>query len=81
MKRNTSTKGDRMTVSLKTLQNVLGMVVGYRVGALTLPVVILDARMSYGKLQYEVAPIDGKGRTWLDSASVELPVVVPVSNN
>lgn len=39
---------------------------------LKVEVSIIDARRSWGKLQYEITPVNGEGRKWVDAERVKL---------
>jgi hypothetical protein len=63
-----TTKGDSMTVS--QLQQVMGKTVFYVHKGMKFKVAIIDVRTVYGKVQYQILPIDGQGKVWVDSGSV-----------
>jgi hypothetical protein len=42
----------------------------YGIPNMVFSVVISDARMSWGKLQFQIKPRDGYGVKWVDSASI-----------
>jgi len=59
-------------MSAKELTQYVGKLGGYRVGELRVNVRILDARVSFGRLDLEIAPIAGNGAQWVSADSVKL---------
>jgi hypothetical protein len=41
-------------------------------GDMKLPVVVIDARYIFGRIELKVSPIGGSGSTWVTAGSVEL---------
>jgi hypothetical protein len=68
-------------ITVKEMAEVLGLVVLYRVSEMRLPVTILDARRVYGKTQYNVSPVGGLGKMWVDSSSVQHPNLIQAVGN
>jgi hypothetical protein len=63
-------------VTVGELAKVLGKTASYlihtRSGVCMFPVVIMDARKVYGRLDYQVMPLGGSGLMWIDSNAVKL---------
>lgn len=41
-------------------------------GALAFSVVVRDVRVCFGRMDYEIEPVDGAGRCWVSESSVRL---------
>ncbi len=59
-------------VSVREMSKCLGQFGHYRIGVMQVQVKIVDARMSYGVLQYQIQPSAGKGVIWVNAGSVEV---------
>ena len=59
-----------------TTANVMAQRIGetasYHVGDLSFQVYILDARLSWGRVHYQVQPVAGDGAKWVDADSLQI---------
>lgn len=63
-------KADGTPMTVSQLQQVMGRTVFYMHKGMQFKVAIIDGRTVFGKVQYQIIPIDGKGKVWVDSSSV-----------
>ncbi len=54
------------------LSENIGKTVEYHGDKLTFGVTIVDARISYGNLQYKIEPTNGHGSSWVSDARLKL---------
>jgi len=63
-------------MSVAELARDIGRVGRYRAqgveGALAFSVVVRDVRHVFGRVDYEIEPVDGAGRCWVSESSVRL---------
>ena len=63
-------------MSVATLARDIGRVGRYRAqgveGLLSFGVRVCDVRQVFGRVDYEIEPIDGAGRCWVSESSVRL---------
>lgn len=66
-------RGDAMT-SAQELKENLGRqgLLSVTGTALKFTVIILDARLRYGHLDYKVTPVSGEGETWHASTAIKM---------
>jgi hypothetical protein len=60
--------------TVKELAQYLGRPGHYHVQGMKFGVKVLDARVSFGAVQLQIAPYSGSGTAWVDRGSVRLPV-------
>jgi hypothetical protein len=57
---------------VKAYQALIGQEGRYQIGALVFPVVVLDVRHNFGRVDYHIAPVGGQGAAWVQSSGVVL---------
>lgn len=58
----------------KELAQLINTIVRLQSEGLSVPVKILDARVSFGKIHVQITPVGGEGNTWVDHDRIlELP--------
>ena len=62
------------TGTVKELAQYLGRSGHYQIQGMRIVVRVVDARISFGQVQLEIAPYSGSGSTWVDQGSVILSV-------
>jgi hypothetical protein len=60
------------TMTAKELAAILGKVGKYSIHGVVFPVVIMDARKVYGRLDYQVMPLNGSGLAWFAADRITL---------
>ena len=55
-----------MTYTAATLQQAIGQTVLVRVESWKVPMIVTDAKTSYGNPRVQVTPIHGTGSAWID---------------
>jgi hypothetical protein len=63
-----------MAATVKELAQYLGRSGRYHVQGMKFAVKVVDARVSFGAVQLQIAPYSGAGRTWVYRDSVMLSV-------
>jgi hypothetical protein len=64
------------TATVKELTQYLGRSGHYHVQGMQVVVQVIDARISFGQVQLEIAPYSGSGSTWVDRDSIRLPLPI-----
>ena len=59
-------------MSVKELSKAIDRTALLNEGGLEFPVLIKDAKISYGQARYLVAPVGGKGEVWVNDNRVKL---------
>ena len=59
-------------MSALEMTQALGKLAAMRVGDLEFEVRILDVRTRYGRTDYQVTPVAGKGKTWKSEDSIKI---------
>ena len=60
--------------TVKELAQYLGRSGHFHVQGMEVAVRVVDARVSFGAVQLQIAPYSGSGTAWVDRGSVMLPV-------
>jgi len=48
------------------LTEPIGKIAQHRHGSMTFKVTVIDTKMSYGKLRYQIKPVEGSGAAWVE---------------
>ena len=60
-------------MNAKALSEVIGKQgLWNAIGSFLVPVLISDARVNYGRTDYEITPVGGQGTGWVDAKSVKV---------
>jgi hydroxymethylglutaryl-CoA reductase len=59
-------------MNVSELIQVMGKTGEYVIGELRFPIAVIDGRTVYGKTQYQIVPVGGNGKAWVDKGSVIL---------
>jgi hypothetical protein len=62
-----------MANTATTLDWMLNKPALFFVGEMSFDVIITDLKVSYGKIRYEIAPVSGNGRKWVEDTCLNLP--------
>lgn len=57
---------------LKEMMKFIGKEVSYNIHGLTVQVKVIDIRQAYGRIDYRITPINGKGNIWVSSSTLSL---------
>ena len=59
-----------MTLTALDMGKNIGLTVHYQVNGLEISCIIENVKQSYGALRYQVKPVVGSGRIWVDASSI-----------
>ena len=64
---------------VKDLQGFISRRGSYRIHGMDFPVTVLDVRRVFNRIDFLVAPVSGKGQSWVDAQTVDIqPANQPV---
>jgi hypothetical protein len=61
-----------MSMNIKQLAETIGKEGLYIVNGLKIKVKVTDAKQAYGRIDYQIEPVNGQGQIWVNSTSVKM---------